>query len=680
MADTKSVPDADDQYLRDLKRKFMRSQEICEPARKNWEADQDYYDGNQWTDQEKQILLSRKQPALVANETKASVNGVIGLIERGRTDPKAWGRTPNDSDSAEIATDCLRYVADEQRFQAIKSKGLKDYFVPGVVVAVVEIDQQREVVIRKGRPEEFFYDPYSRESDFMDARYKGLAKWMDEADALALTDDEKIRGFIRMSVDNNGLLANETHEDRPAGWAWADSKTRRVMVIEMYHRKGGEWWRTLFVSNAIIEDGRAPYVDDRGRSFCNLIAQSAYVDRQNQRYGIVRDLRGPQDGLNKTASKITHILNVAKLRVDPAVQDHDEVRAEWAKPDGIIVAKAEQVEEIGDRNLTPGHAQILEYWDSKMRRLSPTPAIIGRQTGGQSGRALLAEQQAGMTEMAGLLAQLNDWELRVYRAVWYCIKQFWTEPKYVRVTDDESAPKYILLNGPEPVTDENGQPVVDPMTGQPQMRMRTPAKMDVDIVLDTTPDTAVIQEEQFTKLAELWGMAVSAGQEPPFPFATLIKASSLPHKRMLLDEMKKPPQPTPQQQMAQELQLRGAVADVSEKEAGADLKRAQAVKTQQEAQMVGVEPQLRMAEHQQEMQMQREEFAQETMMRREDHAMDMEQTAQAGRIKAAEGVQNLRLKAVQGEQALQQKQAAFTQSQAQARQAARTKPKQKGRT
>src|SRR6185312_15530294 len=95
-------------------------------------------------------------------------------------------------------------------------------------------------------------------------------------------------------------------------------------------------------------------------------------------------------------------------------------------------------------------------------------------------RALLARQQAGLVELAVLLDQLQDWELRVYRAVWERIKQFWTEQQIIRVTDDADDPKFITLNKPIPnpnagqqILDGSGQVMVDPATGSPAVQPGT---------------------------------------------------------------------------------------------------------------------------------------------------------------------------------------------------------------
>jgi hypothetical protein len=178
----KTPQSEEDTYLYDLKSKFSRAQDLCEPARLRAQTWQDYYDGYQWDQTELDTLAKRKQPALTFNHIKPAVNATIGIVDRGKTDPKAYGRTPEDSDAADVVTDCLRYIADVNRWQTIKSLALKDFLISGLCIGIVEIDADKEVKIVQGKPEAFFYDPYSRMNDFSDARYLGLANWTDEQD------------------------------------------------------------------------------------------------------------------------------------------------------------------------------------------------------------------------------------------------------------------------------------------------------------------------------------------------------------------------------------------------------------------------------------------------------------------------------------------------------------------
>lgn len=548
IADQKS----EDNYLEAVKRKATVSMDMLDAARRAAQVYQRFYDGDQWTDAERRTLEARGQPALAFNHIKPAINAIIGIVERGRTDPKGWGRTPQDQEAAEVATDGLRYVSDVTRFNATARECLQDFLIWGVVAGINEINEGQEPGIRRIRPEEFFYDPYSRDRDFMDARYMGIAKWMDEQDLIDLYPDAEDK--IKQSFDI--ATTGDTFKDRPKdGWSWIDVKSRRIMCFEMYSRRGGIWNKCVFVYGGVLEEGPSQYLDSKTKQPRNpILAQSAYVDIDNQRYGAVKDMISPQEAINKGRSKAIHLLNVAKLRVEPGVLDVDAVRKEWAKPDGIIEAREGQIEELGDRQLTPAHLELLRDAKEEMRRQSPTPGIVGRGGQSQSGRAILAEQQAGMTEQAPLLAGFDDWKLRCYRAMWESIKQFWTGPKWIRVTDDENAPRFVGLNMPEPVIDPNtGMPQVDPMTGQPVMKANNPAEMDVDIVIDSTPDTAVIQEEQFQKLAEL----VQGGA--PIPMDVLIEASSLPKKKLLLDKLRQAQEQQSQQpDMAMQAEMQKA--------------------------------------------------------------------------------------------------------------------------
>lgn len=548
IADQKS----EDNYLEAVKRKATVSMDMLDAARRAAQVYQRFYDGDQWTDAERRTLEARGQPALAFNHIKPAINAIIGIVERGRTDPKGWGRTPQDQEAAEVATDGLRYVSDVTRFNATARECLQDFLIWGVVAGINEINEGQEPGIRRIRPEEFFYDPYSRDRDFMDARYMGIAKWMDEQDLIDLYPDAEDK--IKQSFDI--ATTGDTFKDRPKdGWSWIDVKSRRIMCFEMYSRRGGIWNKCVFVYGGVLEEGPSQYLDSKTKQPRNpILAQSAYVDIDNQRYGAVKDMISPQEAINKGRSKAIHLLNVAKLRVEPGVLDVDAVRKEWAKPDGIIEAREGQIEELGDRQLTPAHLELLRDAKEEMRRQSPTPGIVGRGGQSQSGRAILAEQQAGMTEQAPLLAGFDDWKLRCYRAMWESIKQFWTGPKWIRVTDDENAPRFVGLNMPEPVIDpQTGMPQVDPMTGQPVMKANNPAEMDVDIVIDSTPDTAVIQEEQFQKLAEL----VQGGA--PIPMDVLIEASSLPKKKLLLDKLRQAQEQQSQQpDMAMQAEMQKA--------------------------------------------------------------------------------------------------------------------------
>ncbi len=59
--------------------------------------------------------------------------------------------------------------------------------------------------------------------------------------------------------------------------------------------------------------------------------------------------------------------------------------------------------------------------------------------------------------------------------------------------------------------------------------------MDVDIEVDTQPDTGTIQQEAFTELMQLVGMSPVYQQQ--ISLKQLIQLSPIPHKRSVLDSL-----------------------------------------------------------------------------------------------------------------------------------------------
>src|ERR1700744_2692412 len=87
-----------DDLLARLKRMFSDYQTLTSNGRTECAKDIDYYDGKQWSGAELQALAKRNQPAIVINRIKPAINGILGVMERGKSDPRAWPRTPQDED------------------------------------------------------------------------------------------------------------------------------------------------------------------------------------------------------------------------------------------------------------------------------------------------------------------------------------------------------------------------------------------------------------------------------------------------------------------------------------------------------------------------------------------------------------------------------------------------------
>lgn len=555
------------------KRWFEEAQEINEQARREAETDRDYHDGKQWTPEEKRILEARGQPVQTYNLVRVAINGMVGVVERSQSDPKAYGRNAADEQAADIATQALRFVADEQKFDRIKAKAAREYFVEGLCAVAIEVERDNVdfgVRLKRIPFYEFFYDPFSREDDLSDGRYMGRAKWVDADMVKRMFPDREEDIEAAVSGDN---FVDDTYADKP--WkGWVDQKRRRLLLVEMYHKELDGWRQCIFVAATALVQGPSPYLDAMGQPMCPIEAVCFARDRDGFPYGAVRDLRSPQDGYNKRHSKLLHLLNVRQTFGSRAAVGEggvDEIKRQMARPDGHIeITHGTWGQDFGvipTTDMASGQFQLMQEARLQMDRLLPNPGILGRDQEGSSGRAQLVQQSAGLTELADAYGGLVDWELRIYRQIWQRCRQYWTGPRWVRTSDDLGASRYLQIN--EPIVDAIGMPQIDPQTGQPATQNRV-AELDVDIILDVLPEAPTQRHEQFMQLAQM------AGNGLPIPPEILIEHSQLRDKAKLIQAI--------QQQRQAQMQAQAGNMQVERQR-----RQAEARKTLAQAQQMEIE-------------------------------------------------------------------------------------------
>lgn len=585
-------------YHSELCARYEVAEEASQDARREAERARDYYDGRQLDEKQIAALKRRKQPIVIENLIRPKVDYLCGLERQSRTDPKAYPRTMAHEDDASAATDALRYVADDQDYPVKRSQVFQQMLVEGFGGIEVYAEQTRNGIdpaLKLIDWDRMFYDPHSSRSDFSDAMYLGYVTWMDASEAKRRWQDKAdvIDATMNVGSGNTG----ETFEDKPRWQNWADTRRRRVRIVTIYDRTRGVWERGVFTKAGLLEDmAPSPFLDEDGQPECALILQSAYVDRENDRYGLVRDYITLQDEVNKRRSKFLHLSNSRTLRVSTAVaQSPDEVRKEMSRPDGVFIGEAGDVEDLTNYNMASGHFSLLAEAKEAIKAVGPNATMQGKSGQDQSGRAILALQQGGMTEIAPLMDALRHFNIRVYRAIWNRIRQFWTGERWVRVTDDESNVRFVGLNVTQgaqaalkvrqalkagEVDEPTAMQFMEQIAMDPAMQQpaNAVAELDVDIEIDEAVDTPTLQIEQFEQLTKLAPMAPP--QYMPTMFEMLIEASNLRNKDKLRKIAQQASQPDPSMQMAQEMQMRSGVAQIENTEADTAKKLAEAEATQ----------------------------------------------------------------------------------------------------
>lgn len=579
------------QYVRD----FEAAEDATSDARKLAERDADYFHEKQWTSEERSALEKRGQPAVTFNRIKRKVNSLQGLEKQTRKDPKAFPRNPDDEDAARAATDALRYVCEDSRWDDKRSECALELAVQGtcaVMVGVRQIKGGFDPDIRRIAWDRFYYDPHSSEFDFADAKFMGVVVWMDLDDAVSQYPDAK---DILESTWKTAR-ETETYDDRPKWNLWADYKRRRVRLCEHYYNTPEGWQFCIFTKGGFVtEPAPSPYVGDDDLPECPIKAVSLYVDRDNNRYGEVRTMIGPQDEINKRRSKALHLISQRQVRVSLNYSGEAEaVRKEMARPDGVLIGEPGDVEILPTNDMASANLQLLQEAKAEIDLLGPNAALAGKNEANMSGRAIMAQQQGGMVESATYLDRLRVLSLSVYRSVWCRVRQFWKDERWIRVTDNESNVRFVGLNKPVTMIEALAKQMglekgdlpklreaaandpqaaqmlqqleafsADPRSQQVVGHENSVTELDVDIMVDEGIDTPTAAAEQFETLAKMIPGMGAVGQAP-WVIEMLIQASSLRNKEAILEKMKEAQQqgPSPEQQAMQQLQMAGAQAEV----------------------------------------------------------------------------------------------------------------------
>lgn len=495
-----------------------------------------YYHGDQWTSDEIAALRRRNQPVVTSNRIVRKIDAVVGLVERLRQDPKAYARTPKHDEGAELATATLRFVLDSNDWKSKSSRiaraggidgiaGLEYDLVPGD-----EGDPSLELHIAYG--DGFFYDPRSFDEGFTDARYLGVAKWIDIEQAKEIVPDKATE--IDGLMETGSELTTSLDADREKNWI--NVNERKVRLVDHWYIRGGKWRWCLYIANTVLMQGVSPFIDEKGKTFPRYRMFSASVDHDGDRYGFVRNLKSPQDEVNHRRSKALHLLNSRRVVSEKgAVDDVEVARREWAKPDGWVETNPGLKMEPDQTSIQDfkGQLEMLQEAKNEIENFGPNPALIGQGLEDSSGRAIQLLQQAGVAELGPYLSAFKNWKIRVYRDIWNIIQRYWTAERWIRVTDDQNVAQFFQINRLD--VDQHGRPAIVNAIGS----------LDVDIIIDEGPDAVNLQGDSMMVLQSL---GPQFAQE--FPEIAL-ELSPLPNsvKKPMLDKIRQkqnaPPPPDP---------------------------------------------------------------------------------------------------------------------------------------
>jgi hypothetical protein len=559
-------------------------QEIREQPdwRRQCDIDADYYDGHQLTADILEKLRLKGFPAIKENLCRPTIDAVLGLEEKTRTD---W-IVKHDNDQWEEVAHAMSVKMKEAEREGQADKACSDAYAPQIKVGLGWVEVSREIVpyrypyrVRYVHRREIAWDWRAKEPDLSDGRYLVRRQWFDEDVVKAMFPrHEKLIEMIGnqwsgwwddvMRSGDTGLAAAWDVE-RATGieeYEFRDYLRKRLCVYEIWYRT----WKALPMLH--LPDGRWVEYDRKNRLHVAAVAQGLIVpqilpvpkvrlsfwigphrlidvpspykhhffpyvpffgyreDRSSAPYGLIRNMRDQQDEINARKQKMMWLLSSKQVVVDhDAVLDHEETRREVARADAYIVLNAHRKPtskfEIQD-NLELSDQQFKIYENAKKSLQDVAgvyQALLGKESKAESGIAINSLIEQGTTTLAEINGNYRYARRQVGGILMELVRDDIANGTTVTVGDGMQRHE-VTLN--EDATDEFGAFVKNDVV-----------RAGVSLVLDDVPSTPTFRAGQLAHLTEFTKGLPDEMKALISDF--IIEATDLPQRRQIGERIRR---------------------------------------------------------------------------------------------------------------------------------------------
>lgn len=352
-----------------------------------------YYDGDQLPLDVLQVLKDRGQPMTIHNLIAPTVDGVLGMEAKTRTDLLVISDDPDD-ETEKLAEAINAEFADACRLGNM-NKARSDAYAEQIKAGLSWVEVRRnsdpfgpEFKVSTVSRNEVFWDWLSREADLSDCRWLMRRRWMDTDEAkatfpgMAQVIDYAIddwRGFVDTTVTEGQPSPLMSAWEEYQSWdrqqnEWLQRERRRVLLQVVYYRTF-ERLPVIELSNGrvvafdknnlmhavAVASGRVQvrvgrvsrireawfvgphFIVDRPCSapqgMFPLVPFWGYrKDKTGEPYGLISRAIPAQDEVNFRRIKLTWLLQAKRVIMDEdATQLSDnELMEQIERPDGII--------------------------------------------------------------------------------------------------------------------------------------------------------------------------------------------------------------------------------------------------------------------------------------------------------------------------------------------------------
>lgn len=596
-----------------------------------------FFIGDQWTAEDRLALKLARRPALTINKIISTLATVMGEQIYQRSEINFRPRGASADDVASVLTKVFKQISDNNQLDWKRS----DMFADGIITSRGYLDarirftdtMQGEVDITLLNPKNVISDPDAEEMDPDTWREVFVTKWVT-ADDIAVLYNQEDAEYLRNRGQESTPYGFDSVQDREdrfgvlgapnyGGGAGHDfsSVVRNLRLIERQHRmldrqkhfvevSTGDmrpipadfdrnkiaWYVekfgfgvttklvsrirwTAMVGNVCLHDDWSPY------KHFTPVPYFPYF-RRGTTVGLVENLIGSQELLNKVSSQELHVVNTTansgwKVKTGALTNmTPEELEARGAETGLVIETNGDPDKDIVkiQPNTVPSGLDRISF--KAEEHLKTISGVSDSQQGFDredvAAKAIQQKRQAGATNMVKPLDNLVRSDFLLARNVLDLVQDFYTEERVLTITKDRT-------------TGETEQFAVNQAT--PEGKIINDLTLgEYDVVISSVPQRETLEDSQFEQAIALKEAGVAV------PDATLIQNSRLLNKGEIIKQMQGD-QDSPEAQALAALQRRGQEAEVSklegeaaQKHADAGLKQAKAQKEQIAAQRDAATP------------------------------------------------------------------------------------------
>ena len=647
-----------------------------------------FYRGDQWDDADLAALEAEGRPALTINTVLPTVNTVLGEQSTRRADVQFKPRRGGEMEVANTLTKLYLQIADNNKLDWIEQQVFSDGLIlDGRGYFDVRMDfsdhVEGEIRITAKDPLDILIDPDAKDANPESWNEVFETKWMtlDEIEELygkkkaeqlrfiaengagmgrdsieyeenrfgdlssaddylggGIPGDDEYRNVRALRVVERQhrrmhrvdcFVDPDTGDQRDVPESWSESKAKKfakqygLSVISKVKRKV-RW--TVTSDQVVLHDDWSPY------SSFTLVPYFAYF-RRGRPFGMVRNLLSPQEQLNKIASQELHIVNTTANSgwivesgslVGMQADDLEEHGAET----GLVLEYnrgSQPPSKIQPNQIPTGLDRIGQKAAANIKAISGiNDSMLGTDSAEVSGVAIQAKQNRGAIMIQVPLDNLRKTRQYLAEVILDLVQTFYTEQRIIMITD-ESDPmqprEQMVINEMTP----SGKIVNDLTLGE------------YDVVIATAPARDSFDEVQFAEALNLRQVGVAIPDDAIIEYSHLAKKGELAKRIRMMTGVEQTPEQQQMMAMQQQMAMQNAQLEIAKLESEVrKLQSEVAVNIAKVQDTAEVQPQIRMAELQSQLEMKNRELE----LRRElsdltnETRRSQQETAAATRIAA----------------------------------------------